>query len=76
MVALFARAWIEMPPAVLPSDVTLVALFARAWIEMYCHAPKMTLCKVALFARAWIEMELAVNGTTKPKGRPLCEGVD
>ena len=34
IVALFARAWIEMSIAYHPTENGFVALFARAWIEM------------------------------------------
>ena len=34
LVALFTRAWIEMPLSVFVSSAIAVALFTRAWIEM------------------------------------------
>ena len=33
-VALFTRAWIEIPPYKALSTLKLVALFTRAWIEI------------------------------------------
>ena len=38
IVALFTRAWIEMPPYKLLSTLKLVALFTRAWIEILISA--------------------------------------
>ena len=56
-VALFARAWIEMPVSVSITVSVAVALFARAWIEIFHKLPNILDLRVALFARAWIEIE-------------------
>ena len=57
LVALFARAWIEMSKIIKSPFVALVALFARAWIEMNEGIKSYSRLFVALFARAWIEIE-------------------
>ena len=36
-VALFTRAWIEMPTFTQILSLSIVALFTRAWIEIYRH---------------------------------------
>ena len=76
MVALFARAWIEIFLSFLLCSSLSVALFARAWIEIFAVHPLRTVCNVALFARAWIEMRRLPHIVAKAIRRPLCEGVD
>ena len=75
-VALFARAWIEMPVVIFITSFILVALFARAWIEIFCGFGIQLEHRVALFARAWIEIAYLHGGIFNPGCRPLCEGVD
>ena len=55
-VALFTRAWIEIPAHLSRAGGCVVALFTRAWIEMQrlCFACRPR--HVALFTRAWIEI--------------------
>ena len=60
LVALFARAWIEMILKTLQPLNAYVALFARAWIEMFFSLSDFLKCQVALFARAWIEIRFIV----------------
>ncbi len=76
MVALFARAWIEMVKSYDQVKEITVALFARAWIEIATYSLYNVSVSVALFARAWIEMLSPYSGTTRALCRPLCEGVD
>ena len=75
-VALFARAWIEIPCMPLPRVLYSVALFARAWIEIVKILFSLPSATVALFARAWIEMPPGNGAEVTASGRPLCEGVD
>ena len=58
-VALFTRAWIEIPPPNFATHICSVALFTRAWIEIKSvyNAPNGDFI-VALFTRAWIEITL------------------
>ena len=55
-VALFARAWIEIPNFKFNIVDVSVALFARAWIEIFTNFLFVFKFYVALFARAWIEI--------------------
>ena len=55
-VALFARAWIEIPSSCVVCSIYVVALFARAWIEIQILFHRQQKLLVALFARAWIEI--------------------
>ena len=75
-VALFARAWIEIPIHEKTFNAKLVALFARAWIEMPMPISKHGEALVALFARAWIEISCSSDYTGCFCSRPLYEGVD
>ena len=61
-VALFTRAWIEIPVASVVQDDTGVALFTRAWIEIFKQPLRKYRRKVALFTRAWIEITLCEKG--------------
>ena len=56
LVALLARAWIEMPLYAVQRVMNLVALLARAWIEIFPDMVEDLDDKVALLARAWIEI--------------------
>ena len=56
LVALFARAWIEMLDIKRLNELFKVALFARAWIEIELITNNIFFPYVALFARAWIEI--------------------
>ena len=56
MVALFARAWIEIFNKCANLQTICVALFARAWIEIINGTVIIGRTWVALFARAWIEI--------------------
>ena len=57
LVALFARAWIEISQSPKNLSHHFVALFARAWIEISpTGVYTITEDYVALFARAWIEI--------------------
>ena len=76
MVALFARAWIEMVKSYDQVKEITVALFARAWIEIFYFHYNLWLLKVALFARAWIEIRSVAAKAQELMRRPLCEGVD
>ena len=76
LVALFARAWIEINDYRYEFFTTDVALFARAWIEIkYTYRPSSK-SAVALFARAWIEILIKPAPPISIYCRPLCEGVD
>ena len=76
LVALFTRAWIEIPFSVAKIGKDFVALFTRAWIEITAFCLDNANYRVALFTRAWIEIgRLAFNSRT-PTRRPLHEGVD
>ena len=55
-VALFTRAWIEMPSSCVVCSIYVVAFFTRAWIEISCHEKLSSVRAVALFTRAWIEI--------------------
>ena len=55
-VALFTRAWIEIPLVYDDSLSYYVALFTRAWIEIICFGNNLPSTSVALFTRAWIEI--------------------
>ena len=59
IVALFARAWIEICNKGKEENRHRVALFARAWIEIYSCKTEYAFKNVALFARAWIEIIMA-----------------
>ena len=75
-VALFTRAWIEMPFLSSLLFLKCVALFTRAWIEIHgvtCPDPELY---VALFTRAWIEMVIRLYFAISDSCRPLHEGVD
>ena len=76
LVALFARAWIEI---IVPTR-NILLFVGRPLCE---GVDWNTLCVaaliawyVALFARAWIEIHLFNDITSIFFGRPLCEGVD
>ena len=56
VVALFARAWIEIIVPLYRLSAHNVALFARAWIEILPVPEAVKIISVALFARAWIEI--------------------
>ena len=62
MVALFARAWIEIRNYHTVFTKVRVALFARAWIEIVALHNLPAICSVALFARAWIEIGACLAG--------------
>ena len=76
LVALFARAWIEITWNKKKERLFTVALFARAWIEMNMLIIYIINTHVALFARAWIEIMSLEKATDLTVSRPLCEGVD
>ena len=76
IVALFTRAWIEIPKPRLKRLDDLVALFTRAWIEIAVYRCQHRQYLVALFTRAWIEMRLRKMNQEKLFSRPLHEGVD
>ncbi len=57
-VALFTRAWIEIPETSILLKFSFVALFTRAWIEIIGETVKIKNTLVALFTRAWIEINL------------------
>ena len=57
VVALLARAWIEIPTQPRYTSSPLVALLARAWIEIHRDRIKREHAVVALLARAWIEIK-------------------
>ena len=59
-VALFTRAWIEIPAKQAPAKLPCVALFTRAWIEMYMISDMGQWYDVALFTRAWIEISFKI----------------
>ena len=64
-VALFTRAWIEIPFFSSSDFLKCVALFTRAWIEILTLPKGEFVSCVALFTRAWIEiikMMIPVNG--------------
>ena len=75
-VALFTRAWIEIPYNQDDFYACFVALFTRAWIEMIPTFRPTSRCSVALFTRAWIEMLIGKGDLFAWIGRPLYEGVD
>ena len=75
-VALFTRAWIEIPSLAVLSCFYSVALFTRAWIEIANVLNKNYVYIVALFTRAWIEMVILQYFILKILRRPLHEGVD
>ena len=75
-VALFTRAWIEIPANDFVSTLLRVALFTRAWIEMVLQTPLQEQEVVALFTRAWIEISGKDLSIIAIEGRPLHEGVD
>ena len=56
VVALLARAWIEIWRGGRTIGCLGVALLARAWIEISASTKVYTGQRVALLARAWIEM--------------------
>ena len=76
MVALFARAWIEILYPKFCRLIRQVALFARAWIEINLADIDGIMQMVALFARAWIEIKNTTTAQRAGGSRPLCEGVD
>ena len=55
-VALFTRAWIEIPFVLQTFYELHVALFTRAWIEIPTMLANVAGYVVALFTRAWIEI--------------------
>ena len=61
-VALFTRAWIEIPRLTPCLYVQLVALFTRAWIEIQEQTSGVGItANVALFTRAWIEINWLIH---------------
>ena len=76
IVALFTRAWIEIPPFSAALILPRVALFTRAWIEILKNGYVWIECKVALFTRAWIEIKSISISGVGICSRPLHEGVD
>ena len=75
-VALFTRAWIEIPKSRAKKFVPAVALFTRAWIEILRKSLQLCLLPVALFTRAWIEIDDQTIALVENICRPLHEGVD
>ena len=75
-VALFTRAWIEIPLYGCDTAIDKVALFTRAWIEIKDIPDEIVFVTVALFTRAWIEMGKKTLLTIGEMRRPLHEGVD
>ena len=56
LVALYARAWVEIPKLLFQMSSLDVALYARAWVEMFFPSTKRVSKAVALYARAWVEI--------------------
>ena len=75
-VALFTRAWIEIPRIMPFFAYQVVALFTRAWIEIFLCKNMTFRTWVALFTRAWIEIPPYKPLSTLKFRRPLYEGVD
>ncbi len=73
LVALFTRAWIEIPAVAKRCITAFVALFTRAWIEIISDVVFTMVIVVALFTRAWIEMSFGV-ASANPTGSPSSRG--
>ena len=59
MVALYARAWVEILDTNMLPPMPGVALYARAWVEIKVMDNKGRIGYVALYARAWVEISFA-----------------
>ena len=72
-VALFTRAWIEIPLYGCDTAIDKVALFTRAWIEIEYLEIEEEEVVVALFTRAWIEIylnyDVSEDAPTSPSSR-------
>ena len=76
VVALLARAWIEISTRPRSNRHHDVALLARAWIEITTIDTAQRRKMVALLARAWIEILLLHTPLCVNQSRSPCESVD
>ena len=76
LVALLARAWIEIIVGRNEFQVACVALLARAWIEIPTQPRYTSSPLVALLARAWIEIHVYHPSFYAYVCRSPCESVD
>ena len=74
MVALYARAWIEIRPAGWKSYPGSVALYARAWIELLLSPGDVWGANVALQAEGVDRNPAYAQTSIQARGRPPCGG--
>ena len=77
VVALFARAWIEIVLECANRQSYPVALFARAWIEIAMEHNLISglITSPSLRGRG-LKYDMGFGGSYENTCRPLCEGVD